>query len=192
MLTLLVNAVGRLGLFFLIAAILGCNGSGPRAKDFTRTALGRSEFERAFAAGEKVMRGQFGRISGDAKTGLIESEPSYFHGEGVGADKGLFRRRAQLKFVRRGNQWWAYLRVLVERLDSRVYQQFQHQRSGRDYEPPSPMEADLTAGASRRQVWSRIQRRRDLERELLSRLNAELGIVSEQPRMASPKTDSSP
>jgi hypothetical protein len=156
----------------------GCDSTNIRRTDFSYTALGQASFEQSYAAGEKVMRNQFGAITIDEPTKTIESKPTYFQQDAPGLGQANYRRRARLMFVRQRKQWWAYLQVLTERSDTQVYRQFQGQRRGLEHAVPTPMESDLTANPSQRQVWTKISRDRPLEMQILSRLRQELGLAA--------------
>lgn len=168
--------------FICISTLLiggfGCSTLDPHKSDFSRTSLGKIDYERAFPACEKVMRGEFGQITANKEMSVIEAKPQLFEGERPGFGKAPMRRVATLRLGQKHSQWWAYLEIRIERYDTQTYQAFDYQRSGREYGVPTPMESRTSGAASRRQVWTKVRRQRSLENQLLARIRDELGIKS--------------
>ncbi|MBN1846271.1 MAG: hypothetical protein JW810_11350 [Sedimentisphaerales bacterium] len=156
----------------------GCGSLDPHESNFARTALGKASFDEAFEAGEKVMRGEFGRVVANAELAQIEAKPELFTEDSAGIGKAQMRRLAKLRLGQRHGQWWAYLQVQIQRQDTQTYRAFQYQRSGQDHMIPTPMESETSSSASRRQVWTNVRRLHALENELLARIREELGIQS--------------
>jgi len=162
----------------LLIGGLGCSTLDPHKSDFSRTSLGKIDYERAFPACEKVMRAEFGKIIANKEMSLIEAKPQVFEGEQAGLAKAPMRRVATLRLGQKHRQWWAYLEIRIERHDTQTYQAFHYQRSGREYGSPTPMESSTSGTASQRQVWTKVRRQRRLENQMLARIRDELGIKS--------------
>jgi len=161
--------------------LVGCESTEREQMKFSRSSLGKAGFEECFDACEKVMRNQFGRIDSNRETAAMEAEPQYFEEKTpVSLDTQPFRRIAKLQLKNRNSQWWAYVQVQVERLDTVTYQQFQSQRSGRDHPGLSPMESGETAPVSQKVTWSKVRRERQLEQEILSAIRQELGFYTKE------------
>ncbi|MBN2375968.1 MAG: hypothetical protein JXD22_06190 [Sedimentisphaerales bacterium] len=176
-----------------IISMAGCATDSAHLQDFSRSSLAQVPYDTAFDACEKVMRGEFGRVSADRELGTIESKTTSWLQATTPTDinKSDTRRRALLNLQHRGGKLWVYTQVNIERSDTQTYQMFQNQRSGRDYGLPSPMEAEAAAPAKRR-VWTKIERKRSLEKQLISRIRQELGLEVQNPRpvTSAPDTDS--
>jgi len=162
----------------LLIGGIGCSTLDPHQSDFSRTSLGKIEYERAFTACEKVMRSEFGQLNANQEMSVIEAKPQMYEGERPGLAKAPMRRVATLRLGQRHSQWWAYLEIRIERHDTQSYQAFHYQRSGREYGAPTPMESSASGAVSRRQVWTKVRRQRDLENQMLARIRDELGIKS--------------
>ncbi len=161
--------------------LIGCENSEREQMKFSRGSLGKAGFEECFDACEKVMRNQFGRIDSNRETAAMEAEPQYFEEKtAVSLDTQPCRRIAKLQLKNRNSQWWAYVQVQVERLDTVTYQQFQSQRSGRDHPALSPMESGETAPVSQKVTWSKVRRERQMEQEILSAIRQELGFYTKE------------
>ncbi len=161
--------------------LMGCEESQREQMQFSRSSLGKAGFEECFDACEKIMRNQFGRVDSNREAAAIEADPQYFEEKiGVSLDSQSCRRVAKIQVKHRNSQWWAYVQVQVERLDTVTYQQFQSQRSGRDHPAASPMESGETAPLSRKQKWSKIRRERQTEQEILSLIRQELGFYTKE------------
>ncbi|GEM_PF-1891976 len=167
-----------IGISALLLGSNGCSTLDPHQSDFSRTALGKVEYERAFTACEKVMRSEFGQLNANQELSVIESKPQIYEGERPGLTKKPMRRVATLRLGQKHGQWWAYLEIRIERHDTQTYQAFGYQRSGREYGAPTPMESSSGGTVSRRQVWTKVRRQRDLENQMLARIRDELGIKS--------------
>ena len=87
--------IGYIFAFVCISALLiggfGCSTLDPHQSDFSRTSLGKIEYERAFTACEKVMRSEFGQIIANKEMSVIEAKPQMYEGE----RPGLAQRGAQ-------------------------------------------------------------------------------------------------
>jgi len=163
----------------LVTVQAGCAPTTVRRADYSHTALERTDFEQAFTAAEKVMRNQFGYVTCDQQTAVIEAKPTYFQEDTAGwLGQINLRRRGRLMLQRQQKQWWAYVQVVTERNDTQVYSQFQRQRHGLEYEVPTPLEADLNTTPAQRQVWTKIKRDRNLEAQILGRLREDLGLAT--------------
>ena len=160
----------------MLTILGGCASDRWQDKNYSRSLLGQTDFDSAFAACEKVMRSEFGRVHIQHEYAIIRAEPALFTGEGGLAGRQM-RRVAKLELIRRNDRWWAFISVQNERLDNRAYRQFQHQRSGSDTAVTTPMESGEGASMSRRQVWTKVARLRDVEKNVLRRIREEMGIV---------------
>jgi len=168
-------------IIFISALLIGgygCSTLDPHQSDFSRTSLGKIEYERAFAACEKVMRSEFAQLNANQELSLIESKPQVYKDDRPGLAKAPMRRVATLRLGQKHSQWWAYLEIRIERHDTQTYQAFDYQRSGREYGAPTPMESSSGGGTSRRYVWTKVRRQRSLENQMLARIRDELGIKS--------------
>jgi hypothetical protein len=167
------------GVFFLF--MLGCEGDRREQVQFSRSSLGKAGFDECFDACEKVMRNQFGRVESNREVSMIEAQPQYFEEKtAVSLDMQSFRRVAKIQLKHRSSQWWAYIQVQVERLDTTTYQQFQSLRSGSDHPAASPMETGETAPLSRKVKWSKVRRERQMEQEILALIRQELGFYTRE------------
>ncbi len=171
----------------------GCAAAPAHPQGFSRSLLAQVPYDTAFDACEKVMRGEFGRVSADRELGTIESKTTSWLQATTPTDinKSDTRRRALVNLKHRRGKIWVYAQVNVERSDTQTYQMFQNQRSGRDYGLPSPMETEAAAPAKRK-VWTKIERKRSLERQLISRIRQELGLIDRafRPTTSVPDADS--
>ncbi len=158
------------------AIVGGCTADRWQDKNYSRSLLGQTDFDQAFAACEKVMRSEFGRVHVQQEYATIKAEPSLFTGSGGLAGRQM-RRTAKLELLRRNDRWWAFVSVQNERLDNRTYRQLQHQRTGSDTAATTPMERGEGAPIRRRQAWTKGARLRDGEKDVLKRIREELGIV---------------
>jgi hypothetical protein len=170
-----------IGISTWMIAGVGCSTLDPHQSDFARTALGKADYERAFAACEKVMRGEFGQLNANKELSIIEAKPQEYEGKSPGLAKAPMRRVATLRLGQKHRQWWAYIQIQIERYDTQTYQAFHYQRTGQEYGAPTPMESDTSGAVSRRQVWTKVRRQRDLENQLLARIRDELGIQIRKP-----------
>lgn len=162
----------------LCMTLLGCTSVEYQQQNFSRTALGSQvEYDQAWKHAQDVMRAEFGSIRVDAEESVIESRPDYYRGEELSlSQQQHLRRRGRMELVKRHGQWWAFVEVVHERLDTQTYDQFQHQRSDKDHMLATPMETGENRSVAQRQIWSAVRREKDVERRILEQLRAAMGL----------------
>jgi len=157
----------------LLILFTGCRGAMPDSNRYSRLSLGSVDYKRAFDVSRDMMRNEFGQIQPDRDSATIKASPSYFSEEGLSLTPRQYRRTAHLKLEKHQKQWWAYLRVQIERRDTRTYQQFGGRTNNRDYRYSTPMEAGETAPWEKKQVWTKIRRENDREKRILHQIRRE-------------------
>ena len=168
--------------FLAVSAILvsffaGCTQESTVSRPYQSGSMGDADQGAVFAAGERVMRAEFGQVVVDRDGGVIESKPTFSQGTTMAlSTQPQLRRRAKLAVRQRRGSWWADVQVVSERRDTEAVQHYQYQRAGKDTDIPTPMETGEPMVDAGREFWVQVGRERDLERELILRMREELGI----------------
>ena len=172
------------GLVLLILlSFIGCeNLHKDRQSGFSRTNLGKMDFDRAYDICERVMRTEFGQVKLDRQKGAMHAGPIYFNNnkDTISLRGQEYRRLANLKLQKEHHMMLAYIQVRVERQDYQVYKQFQTFRTERDYAIATPMEADTMAPWAQRQVWTKLRRDHKWENKIAARIRQELAIYDQK------------
>ncbi len=147
----------------------------------TGTKLTGRDFDRVFEICQQVMRENFGGIRSYPADAVITAGPFYFS-SGLGAlHEQQFRRKARLELRKRSGHLWVYVRVSVDRRDTRTYRQFNPERYGQDYRHSTPMETGENLPWARRQVWNFIRREYARERAIISSITKKLASYKKRP-----------
>jgi len=162
--------------FILLSFSFGCASSRPLTADYSRVPLESADLNRVFDVCQVIMRAEFGQIVIDEHTSTIKTRPEYFVEKSPTLSEWQVRKTAVLRLVEHHDRWWGYLQVCVERLDTRTYEQFRTSDDHRDYHVASPMETNETAPLSRRQVWTKLRRDHEREKQVLTRIRQGLGL----------------
>ncbi len=162
----------------LAVAALGATGCSDaiNTASFARADLARIDYDTALTAAQQVMHSRFASVTVDPDASTVESRPTFFHQKDSLTGQNTYRRHARILLLRQEGRLWAFVQAPVERLDTSVYRQF-HSSSGRaDYDYPTPAESGDLASAQQRQVWTRVRRDHQLEKEIIDLLLSKLQI----------------
>jgi hypothetical protein len=162
--------------FALQLFIFGCTSNRPLTADYSRVPLESTDFNRVFDVCQVIMRAEFGQISTDEQSAVIKTKPEYFVEKSPTLSQWQLRKVAVLRLIEHRGQWWGYLQVSVERLDTRTYEQFRPSSDTGDYHIASPMESGETVPRSRKQVWTRLRREHERENQVLIRIRQGIGL----------------